>query len=69
MEGACERFRLGRGVKFENHTNTLDEEVEEVRERLQAQTLSHKDEKASGPVKADRICVYKVRKTRTPSPT
>ncbi|KMU88403.1 hypothetical protein CIHG_06201 [Coccidioides immitis H538.4] len=30
VEGAPERFGLGRGVKFENHPNTLGEEVEEV---------------------------------------
>jgi len=57
MEGAREQFRLGRGVKFENHANTLDEEIEEVQERLQE--LSHGDDKAPGLIKADRICVYR----------
>ncbi|PGH02617.1 hypothetical protein AJ80_08829 [Polytolypa hystricis UAMH7299] len=59
MEGARERFGLGCGVKFENHANTLDEEVEEVQQRLQAQEISTTEAKLSRPVAADRICVYK----------
>ncbi|KJF60363.1 uncharacterized protein CIMG_10489 [Coccidioides immitis RS] len=59
VEGAPERFGLGRGVKFENHPNTLDEEAEEVQQRLQAYELSTTEAKTSRPVAADRICVYK----------
>jgi hypothetical protein len=59
MEGACEKFKLGHGLKFENHANTLDEEVEEVQQRLQAQALSRREEKTPAAVKADRICVCK----------
>ncbi|PGH03013.1 hypothetical protein GX51_04331 [Blastomyces parvus] len=59
MERAPERFRVGRWMRFENHTNTLDEEDEEVQERLEALGLSTEDGKPSRPVAADRICVYR----------
>ncbi|PGH33222.1 hypothetical protein GX50_03984 [[Emmonsia] crescens] len=59
MEGAHKRFSLGRGVMFENHANTLDEQVEEVQQHLEAQALSNTDTVALTLVRADRICVYK----------
>ncbi|KLJ11677.1 hypothetical protein EMPG_13137 [Blastomyces silverae] len=40
MERALEWLKLGCGVRFKNHLNTLNEEVEEVQQHLQAQGLS-----------------------------
>ncbi|KKZ60465.1 hypothetical protein EMCG_00752 [[Emmonsia] crescens] len=59
MEGAHKQFSLGRGVMFENHVNTLDEQVEEVQQHLEAQSLSNTDTVELTLVRADRICVYK----------
>jgi hypothetical protein len=59
IDQARERFNLGDGVIFENHTNTLDDDAEEVQERLQAQQLSDSGQTVSGSIKPDRICVFR----------
>jgi len=50
---------LGKGVVFENHTNTLSDMAEDVQDRLQLLTSSSNPHRNAKPVHADQICVYK----------
>lgn len=56
----CNReLRLGQGVTFENHTNTLSDLAEEVQAHLKSSASSDQPRRPPNPTYADQICVYK----------
>ena len=50
---------LGKGVVFENHTNTLSDVAEDVQDRLQLSNSPSNPHRNPKPIHADQICVYK----------
>ncbi|KAI9738100.1 MAG: hypothetical protein M1818_005528 [Claussenomyces sp. TS43310] len=59
IEEACFRLRLGDGIIFENHANTLSDIEPEVQERLRDLGLSDTQQGyRSKPSYADQVCVY-----------
>ena len=52
-------LRLGQGVTFENHTNTLSALAEDVQAHLRSSTPSSQPLGPPFPTYADQICVYK----------
>ena len=54
-----QKFSLGQGVTFENHTNTLSDFAEEVQAHLPLSTSSTHPHHTPKPIYADQICIYK----------
>jgi len=54
-----EDLALGKGVVFENHSNTLSDMAEDVQSRLQLSTSSSNPYRPPKPIHADQICVLK----------
>jgi hypothetical protein len=60
IEKARSALRLGDGIMFENHANTLSDTNEEVRQSLQSLRLSNTRQASNLKAKdSDQICVYK----------
>ena len=53
-----EKWALGQGIVFENHTNTLSDTAEDVQNRLQPSNSTH-PRRTPRPIQADQICVYR----------
>lgn len=54
----CE-LGLGRGVTFENHTNTLSDRAEGVQAHVESFTSFNQTRRLPKPTYADQICIYK----------
>jgi hypothetical protein len=60
IKKARKAFRLGDGIIFENHANTLADTNEEVQQSLQNLRLSRRQQASNSKAKdSDQICVYK----------
>jgi hypothetical protein len=62
IEEACYIFDLGKGIIFENYTNTFSNSNKEVQQSLQDLCISNKEQASSSNPKlqnTDQICIYK----------